>query len=292
MAFRALFSFLLLFPGVSFAEESGIFKGDTLDRVGLIEAFQNIPQGSIVVLGENHGFKVHQLQHIAVLDTLRSLGHKVSVGLEFFTYTDQPLVDDYRAGRLSESDFLTAIRWGSPSYDFYRAQALYPNLAEGAVTWALNAPRSLTSKVAKTGLTSLSPEEAALLPPNFTMGRESYRQRFLGMMPHLPSPEAGERYFTAQSIWDDTMAWRAEQFIATHPEHTLVIVVGEFHVQYGGGLPDRLRARLPQTNIVTVSQINSYGLSESELQNEMRPSVNFGPRAHFLWVASDKGPVP
>ncbi|MFS4457542.1 ChaN family lipoprotein [Bdellovibrio sp. HCB2-146] len=291
MAFRALFSFLLLFPGVSFAEENGIFKGDSLAPMGLVEAFQNIPQGSIVVLGENHGFKVHQTQHIAVLDTLRSLGHKVSVGLEFFTYTDQSLVEDYRAGRLSEADFLTAIRWGSPSYDFYRAQALYPNLGEGASTWALNAPRALTSKVAKTGLNSLSPEDAALLPPNFTLGRESYRQRFLGMMPHLPSPEAGERYFAAQSIWDDTMAWRAEQFVATHPGQTLVIVVGEFHVQYGGGLPDRLRARLPHTKVVTLSQINSYGLSATELQNEMRPSNEYGPRADLLWVAADKGPV-
>jgi uncharacterized iron-regulated protein len=256
----------------------------------LVEAFQNIPQGSIVVLGENHGYAVHQAQHIAVLDTLRALGHKVSVGLEFFTYTEQNLVNDYRAGRLSEVDFLSAIKWGSPSYSFYRSQALFPNLADGSMTWALNAPRALTSKVAKTGLGSLTPAESALLPPNFSLGRDSYRERFLAMMPHLPSPEAGERYFAAQSIWDDTMAWRAQEFISQHPGQTLVIVVGEFHVQYGGGLPDRLRARLPNTRIVTLSQFNTYGLTEAEILNETRPSYDYGPRADLVWLAADKGP--
>jgi uncharacterized iron-regulated protein len=291
MALRALFISLLLFSGAARAQNAGIFDGASLNPVSLVDAFKSVPQGSIIVLGENHGYAVHQAQHIAVLDTLRSLGHKVSVGLEFFTYTEQNLVNDYRAGRLSEADFLSAIKWGSPSYSFYRAQALFPNLAEGSVTWALNAPRTLTSKVAKTGLTSLTEQEAALLPPNFSLGRYSYRERFLSMMPHLPSPEAGERYFAAQSIWDDTMAWRAEQFVAQHPGQTLVIVVGEFHVQYGGGLPDRLRIRLPNTMVVTLSQVNTYGLTDAEIQSEVRPSLTYGPRADLLWLASDKGPV-
>lgn len=290
MALRALFISLLLFSGAAHAQNAGIFDGTSLTSVTLAEAFQSVPQGSIIVLGENHGYAVHQAQHIAVLDTLRSQGHKVSVGLEFFTYTEQNLVNDYRAGRLSEPDFLAAIKWGSPSYDFYRAQALYPDLSEGSLTWALNAPRSLTSKVAKTGLASLSPEESALLPPNFSLGRYSYRERFLAMMPHLPTPEAGERYFAAQSIWDDTMAWRAEEFMARHPGQTLVIVVGEFHVQYGGGLPNRLRVRLPNTMVVTLSQVNTYGLTDAEIQTEVRPSLTYGPRADLLWLAADKGP--
>lgn len=290
MAFRALFISLLLFSGAVHAQNAGIFDGTTLNPVGLDEAFQNIPQGSIVVLGENHGFAVHQAQHIAVLDTLRRFGHKVSVGLEFFTYTDQNLVNEYRAGRLGETDFLTAINWKGTDYSFYRPQALFPILTEGSATLALNAPRTLTSKVAKTGLASLTSEEAALLPPNFSLGRNSYRERFMAMMPHLPSPEAGERYFAAQSIWDDTMAWRAEQFVSQHPDQTLVIVVGEFHVQYGGGLPDRLRARLPNSMIVTLSQVNTYGLTEAEIQNQTRPSLDYGPRADLLWLAADKGP--
>lgn len=272
-----------------YAQTTGILEGSTLTPTTLEQAVSKVTPGSIVVIGENHGFKEHQRQQVTVMSALRAQGLKVSVGMEFFTYTHQALVDSYRAGSLSEADFLREIQWGSLSYDFYRAQALFPSLTEGAQTLALNAPRTLTGKVSKTGFSSLTPEELSLLPPNFTLGRGSYKQRFLGMMPHLPSPEAGERYFTAQSIWDDTMAWKAAEFISTHPDQVLVIVVGEFHVQYGGGLPDRLRQRSPQAAILTFSQVNTEGLSADELQNEIAPSQSEGPRADYLWLAPANG---
>ncbi|KYG63231.1 iron-regulated protein [Bdellovibrio bacteriovorus] len=249
------------------------------------QALSQVTPGSVVVVGENHGLKTHQNQQIAIMTALRAQGLKVSVGMEFFTFTDQVFVDQYRQGQLSETDFLSQIKWGNPSFEFYKDQVQFPLLSEGSQTWALNAPRSLTSKVAKMGLSSLTSEEQALLPPGFALGRESYRQRFLAMMPHLPNPEAGERYFAAQSIWDDTMAWRAAEFITQHPEQVLVIVVGEFHVQYGGGLPDRIQARSPQTPVWTFSQVNTVDLSPEEIATEMSPSPQYGPRAHFLWLA-------
>lgn len=281
----SLFFVSVLMSACAHAQTSGILNGKTLTPTVLADAVQTVTPGSIVVIGENHGFKEHQSQQISIMSALRSQGLKVSVGMEFFTYTQQDLLDQYRAGQLSETDFLKAIQWGSPSFDYYRDQALFAQASEGAQTWALNAPRSLTGKVSKTGLESLTAEELKLLPPQFTLGRDSYKQRFLSMMPHLPSPAAGERYFAAQSIWDDTMAWRATEFIQAHPDQVLVIVVGEFHVQYGGGLPDRIHARSPQTPVLTFSQVNTEGLTDAEIATEITPSVTEGARADYLWLA-------
>ncbi|WP_413612289.1 ChaN family lipoprotein [Bdellovibrio sp. HCB-110] len=281
----ALFLVSVLLSACAHAQSSGILRGNTQQPVTLEEAVSSVTPGSVVVIGENHGFKEHQTQQVAIMTALRARGLKVSVGMEFFTYTQQGLVDSYRAGTLAEADFLKAIAWGSPSYDYYRDQAVFPLLSEGAATLALNAPRALTGKVSKQGLNSLTPEESALLPPQFSLGRDSYKRRFLSMMPHLPNPEAGERYFAAQSIWDDTMAWRATDFLAAHPDQVLVIVVGEFHVQYGGGLPDRIRARAPQIPVLTFSQVNTLDLSEEEIATEIAPSPLDGPRADFLWLA-------
>ncbi|WP_374073808.1 ChaN family lipoprotein [Bdellovibrio bacteriovorus] len=281
----ALFLVSVLLSACAHAQSSGILRGNTQQPVTLEEAVSSVTPGSVVVIGENHGFKEHQTQQVAIMTALRARGLKVSVGMEFFTYTQQDLVDSYRAGTLAEADFLKAIAWGSPSYDYYRDQAVFPLLSEGAATLALNAPRSLTGKVSKQGLNSLTPEESALLPPQFSLGRDSYKRRFLSMMPHLPNPEAGERYFAAQSIWDDTMAWRATDFLAAHPDQVLVIVVGEFHVQYGGGLPDRIHARAPQVPVLTFSQVNTLDLSEEEIATEIAPSPLDGPRADFLWLA-------
>ncbi len=271
-------------------ESKGIFRGNDLQPMTLEAAVDSVSPGSIVVIGENHGLKVHQTQQVSIMQALRNKGLTVSVGMEFFTYTQQDLLNQYRDGQLSEEDFLKKIQWGSPSYEFYRSQALFPSLEEGAITVALNSPRTLTGKVSKQGLASLSEEEKAILPPQFTLGNDLYKKRFLASMgSHLPSPEAGERYFAAQSIWDDTMAWRASEFLATHPDQVLVIVVGEFHVQYGGGLPARIRARIPEVSVTTFSQVDSSGLTEDELNQETQPSQEYGIRANYLWVAPAQG---
>ncbi|MDG0816155.1 ChaN family lipoprotein [Bdellovibrio svalbardensis] len=286
----ALFIVWLLLSACAHAQSNGIFRGNDLQPTTLEAAVDSVSPGSIVVIGENHGLQVHQTQQVSIMQALRNKGLTVSVGMEFFTYTQQDLLNQYRSGQLSEADFLKNIQWGSPSYDFYRSQALFPRLEEGAATVALNAPRSLTGKVSKQGLAALTDQEKALLPPQFSLGNDLYKKRFLDYMgAHLPSVEAGERYFAAQSIWDDTMAWQAAEFMKTHPEQVLVIVVGEFHVKYGGGLPDRIHARIPGASVLTFSQVDSSGLTDQELNEEIQPSQIYGSRSHYLWVAPAQG---
>lgn len=291
MEFRSRISMILVVVGLGQGacahSLAGLRSGTDLKSVEMADLARKIPRGGIVVIGENHGQSVHQSQQLEVLRALRTEGHKVSVGLEFFQYPFQELVDEWRAGSLPEADFLKKIDWGQPSFSYYRSQAEFPLLAEGAVTLALNAPRSLTSKISKNGWGSLSEEDLRLLPPQFSSGRDSYRKRFLAVMsPHLPDPAMGERYFLAQSVWDDTMAWKACEGVRRNPDQTLVIVVGEFHVQYGGGLPNRLRGRCPEKDVTTLSQVNLAGLSDSEVVRELSPSLEEGPRADWIWAES------
>lgn len=269
----------------AYAQSYSILDGNTLRPLTLTESLSSVQPGTIVILGENHGFTAHQRQQKKVIQALRKQGLRVSVGMEFFTYTQQELVDSYVAKGLEETAFLQMIGWVSPSFDFYRDQVNFPMAAQGSVTLALNAPRSITGKVAKMGLAGLSEDEKALLPPHFALGRESYRQRFLNLMPHLPNPQDGENYFAAQSIWDDTMAWKATDFILNHPDQVLVIIVGDFHVQYGGGLADRITARAPQIPLLSFSVVDTSGLTSDEIINEAQPSVMYGPRADILWLA-------
>lgn len=248
------------------------------------ELFQSFKPSQVILLGENHGFKVHRDQHLEVLREIRRQGLRVQVALEFFYYPDQKFIDQYREGGLAEEVFLKAIAWGQPSYSYYRDQALFPNLAWGERTWAINAPRNLTGQVAKYGLNSLSPEMLRLIPPHFQLGRESYRKRFHEVMGGHVSPDAFERYFAAQSLWDDTMAWRISGIRQLDPEAVIVVVVGEFHTQYGGGLPDRLLAR-GVNNVMTISQVNTAGLTPEEARSQIMPHPEYGPRADWIWAA-------
>ena len=270
-----------------------LLDGRSLLPVTASQIIERIRPGSVLILGENHGIAAHRDQHLTVLNLLRQQGFKVSVGMEFINYTDQPFVNQYLAKQLDEDAFLKAISWQGFPFEFYKQQILFPNLCDGELTLGLNVPRTITSKIAKTGLDSLSVDERQLLPIDFTLGRDSYKARFAKIM-HVPPGPALDRYFTAQSAWDDTMAFQAVKFLDSNPKHVLVIIVGEFHLQYGGGLADRILARQPNTNIVSVSQVwavnfladgSEVPMTEAEIQKEITPSDSEGPRGDFLWIS-------
>ena len=154
----------------------------------------------------------------------------------------------------------------------------------------LNLPRAVTSKISKSGIDSLLPEDLALMPPNFQLGRDSYKQRFMDAAgAHCKNPD---NCFAAQCAWDDTMAWQAVNFISTHPDQVLVVVVGEFHVQYGGGIKHRILQRLPGADVVTLSQIWAEGMTDEDVQQALEPSSVEGPRADFIWVSKSATTTP
>jgi len=260
-----------------------IYDGRTLQSAALTDMTAQVSAGTIVILGENHGLAAHRDQHLQVLQQLRASGLKVSVGLEFINYTDQLSVDLYRSGELNDEQFLSAIKWGGYGFEFYKPQLIFPNPEFGEFSLGLNIPRTVTSKISKNGLASLDEADLALLPPQFEVGRDSYKERFWKAAgEHCKN---FENCFAAQSAWDDSMAWTATNFMKAHPEQVLVIVVGEFHAQFGGGLADRISKRWPEAKIKILSQIWAEGLSDEEIQQEMQPSPQEGPRGDFIWVS-------
>lgn len=254
-------------------------------QVKIEDVLKNVTAGSVVIVSEEHGNQKHyENQKIALKELARKTSCTLSVGLEFLTYTDQKTIDDYFDGRINEADFLTAIKWAGNPFADYRDQALTPHTSGGRLL-GINAPRSLTGRIAKSGLASLSPADQALLPPGLQLGRPSYRERFEVVMGTHIKPDQMQPYFEAHSVWDDTMAWQAQSFLQSHPDHCLAIVVGDFHAQYGGGLPDRLKARGVQS-VTVISQVEARDLTGAELDDAVLPSPIYGARADAIWVTN------
>jgi uncharacterized iron-regulated protein len=260
-----------------------LIDGQTLLPVELSAALAGVQPGDVVVIGEKHYTKIGQAQELAVMAALRAAGLKVSVGLEFLPYTAEDAVNAWRAGTLDEPAFLRATQFGE-GFEFYRAQAQFP--AADAYLLGLNAPRALTRRIAEVGTDGLTLAENLLMPPHFTLGNANYRDRFVAVMGgvHVVPPAAMDRFFAAQSTWDDTMAWQAARFLAHRRDQVLAIVVGEFHVRYGGGLPDRLRART-RGEVWTISLLDTSPLNPGERQAELAPSPVYGSRADFLFTS-------
>ncbi len=276
-----LLSFLTLFQTQTLIAQ--LYSGQNLTEVSLSQLTDQVKPGTILLLGENHGLSAHQTQHLQILNALRAKGLKVSVGLEFVNYTDQIFVDQYRTSIIDEPSFLKQINWSGFSFDFYRPQLLFPNIDSGEFSLGLNIPRAITSKISRQGLALLTEEELKLMPPNFALGRDTYRARFMEAAGH--HCKVPENCYAAQCTWDDTMAWQSINFISQYPDQVLVVVVGEFHVQFGGGMKHRLLQRSPGVNVVTLSQVWAEDMSDEEVHSALQPSIEEGPRADFIWVS-------
>ncbi len=80
------------------------------------------------------------------------------------------------------------------------------------------------------------------------------------------------------------------ELLRAHPEQVLVIIVGDFHASYGGGLPDRLRAR-GVTSMLVISQVNRFGLDDDETRRLVVPDPRHGVRADYVWVTEERLPA-
>ena len=277
---QLLCSLLVLFAvNLSYAE-SQFFDGQTLEEVSLSQVVERIKLGTIVIMGELHGNEAHHLNQREVLVKMAQKEElpAISVGMEFIDYTQQAHLDDFLNQLITEETFLDRIQWGRIPFENYRFQVKLPPY-RGGWTYGINLPRSITGKVGQGGLESLTPEEAALLPPNFEVGNDFYFERFEAIMKgHVPD-EFIMNYFVAQSLWDDTMAWRTLLAMEERPHQAFAIMVGDFHAAWGHGLADRLRKRGAQ-DVLVISQIQS--------QEDLKLDPKYGARGDFVFVSNEE----
>lgn len=257
------------------AVRPGLYDGSTGRAVSLEQALGEVRPGSIVIVSEQHDVEQHHVNQLAVLQVLKRLNLHVSVGFEFLSYPDQTWVDRYVRDEIQEREFLQVVHWGGYPFDWYRPLLLFPREAGGQAR-ALNAPEQLAGALAHKGTDGLSADERSLLPPDFQEGNALYFERFAhDVRQHGDLSEtAVHNFFAAQSAWDDTMAWQALEYLRGHPDQVLVVIVGDFHAMYGGGLPDRLRAR-GAAKVLVISQV---------VDGQIAPDQRYGVRADFVWL--------
>lgn len=251
-----------------------------------------VEPGEILVIGENHAFDgdagdpeiaQHHANQIRLLKSLsaRALerGARLNVGMEFLLYTAQDAINDYVGGKLSDADFMKKAGWNGADFPSYREQILEPRESQG-VTWGLNLPGTVTHQVTVGGKDSLTSEQRQLLPPIWERGRDDYFQRISELLGGHKGMNL-ENMFWAQSLWDDTMAWNATKRPLGFDN--LAIIVGEIHVDYGQGLPSRLK-RYGARKVRTLIQAYVDHWDEKNVQDAIQPSPKYGEAADLIWV--------
>ncbi|NEO00703.1 MAG: ChaN family lipoprotein, partial [Moorea sp. SIO3I7] len=52
-----------------------------------------------------------------------------------------------------------------------------------------------------------------------------------------------DNFFTAQVLWDETMAEKIALFAQANPDYQVVVIAGQGHIIYGYGIPSRVARR-------------------------------------------------
>jgi len=218
--------------------------GHYISRPDLYTALSYYP---LVYVGEQHDNPAaHRLQ----LEILKAMQERhpgeVALGMEMFNHEQQAVLDRWVSGELGEKEFLRESQWFE---NWGMDIALYRDLlefcrAQQIPVIGLNVPGPLGRKVSMTPLDQLDAETRAQLPE---MDMSDPYQRIMVenvFAAHQGGEAMMESFARRQTLWDESMAERIAAYMQNHPGRHMVVAAGDWHVQYGFGIPRRVHRRL------------------------------------------------
>ncbi len=214
----------------------------------------------VVFVGEAHTDYAHHLNQLAIIRGLHERRPDLAIGMEYFQQPFQGYLDEYGAGKLTETELLAKTqyfrRWG---YDFRLYEPILKYARDtGIPLVALNIPSEIAQKVARSGLAGLTEQERAEIPRDLDRSNSGYRDFLQSVFKDHPHAKGAsfESFYEAQLLWDEGMAARAARYLEEHPTRRLVVLAGMGHVQYGFGIPDRLTRRIPVSRAIVLNGLD------------------------------------
>lgn len=279
--------------------ERPIFEAASGSRLGWGELVSRVASADAVLIGEVHGDAVGGAVCVALAEDLLASGDGATsaLALEFFDRDTQVAIDDYLGGLTDEAAFREATGRSEGNYPEAHRGMLEAYREAGLPVIAANAPRRYVTLARKDGMEAidgLSPEQRRLVVTPSVAISEDYEDRFFDLMAgmmaqHVPEPERVdpgegddsegraqqrnidraaysmiEGYFRSQSVWDATMADSVARAMDLGFGPVL-LVVGQFHTDYEGGLAQRLAIRRPGARVLTISLVDEVS---GELREE------------------------
>lgn len=218
----------------------------------------------VVLLGEAHDSAEDHRWQLQTLTQLHARQPRMAIGFEMFPRRVQPVLDQWVAGSLSETEFLKQAEWdkvwGFDARDYlplfhYARMNRIPMLA-------LNVERGVVDAVGKQGYDAMSEAQRE------NVGRpaaptEVYRKQLRAVFDHHPAKARGDaafpRFVEAQTFWDRAMAEVISAHLRKEPDALVVGIMGAGHVRNGQGVAHQLKA----LGIANTGLLLTWGRSES-----------------------------
>ncbi len=261
------------------------------------DILHTLAQADVVYLGETHDNpKDHETQ-LEIIEKLYSFSRqgikgsksKIAIALEMFQRPYQSVINQYLAGEITAKQLIEQSeyqqRWGFP-WEYYAPILEFAKKHQIPVL-ALNTPTEVTRKVSRQGLDSLNQEDWKYIPPisEICTDNQEYRQMFEKLAGgHHQNLSANsqklDNFFTAQVLWDETMADAIANFVKVNPDYQVIVIAGSGHIIYGYGIPSRVARRLENGDNKQQLIQRSLLLHSPE---DYKLEINKPPMADFIW---------
>ena len=268
-------------------EISRLPEGDPISFVQLLDSLDTT---RVIFLGEVHDQIEHHQIQVRVLQGLMEKGENVVVAMEMFERSQQPILDRWSQGLLTEEAFLKETQWETTWGTDYQ---LYKGILDEVKNrhlklLGLNVQRDLVRKVAQNGIEKLSLEDRKGLPEmdltdqlHRTYVESIYKSHKGG------SAKDFEYFYQAQCLWDEAMAEVLSEFLKSPGGEgkTILVFAGNGHVAFDFGIPKRFYRRTP---------ISYKTIVLKEWKKELDEELTFTEKpvtlANFLWITKPTPP--
>jgi uncharacterized iron-regulated protein len=227
----------------------------TAKAISFEQLIDQVGAKRLIFIGEVHNNPEHHLIQVQILQALMSQHQSLAVAMEFFNKTQQSVLDHYLEGSTTETEFLKDVGWHKNwayAYHFYRP-LLTMIKEKGRKILAINAPNTIVKKVARSGLSSLAPNERNQLASHINLKNENHRKYLYQMFEKHPHQNLKrfDFFYEAQCVWEDTMAENIAEYLSKNKEK-LIVLSGNGHIINKYGIPDRTlnRIKIPMVTIL------------------------------------------
>jgi uncharacterized iron-regulated protein len=237
-------------------------------------AAEFLAEQDVVFIGEVHRHAgVHHAQ-MALFREIHKLAPNLALSMEQFERDQQPVLDEYIAGKIGENTMASRIELWANYGTSYRPLVEFSKEHKLPVI-AANAPGMVVRCVGMEGpefLARMKPEQRGWAAAELNLQDGPYKDKFMGFATgdaghggdpnakpgekRVPSPQA-MRAFAAQVTRDDTMAESIADHLQKNPGRKILHLTGHFHSDAFLGTVERLKLRMPALKIAVVSPVES-----------------------------------
>jgi uncharacterized iron-regulated protein len=235
---------------------------ETGKAISFDELIHQLESKELIFIGEVHDNPEHHLIQVQILQALMAKYGPMTVAMEFFHEAQQQDLDQYLEGSVTEMAFLEDVGWDKGwgfDYHFYRPIMLLAKEKRGRIL-AINSPDDIVRKVARSGLSSLEPDERDHLATEIDLNNQNHRAYLFEIYKQHEHPDLKDfdYFYQAQCVWEDTMAENIAEYLRKDKQR-VVVFAGNGHIINKYGIPDRATRRIP----VSMGTIVLYPLTDS-----------------------------